>query len=254
MMDPEFSDAQLLRYSRQIMLPGFDIAGQQKLAKSRVLVVGLGGLGCPVAMYLAAAGVGTLVLADFDKIELSNLQRQIAHFQQDMGRLKVDSVADKVRQLNTEVEVVTESLPLQDELLRQTVARVDVVVDASDNFATRFAINQACVEQCKPLISGAAIRMEGQLSVFRGFEADQPCYQCLYGEMDEAALTCSEAGVMAPLVGIIGSMQAMETVKVLSGMGQPLTGKLQILDAMTMEWRTMRLRKDPVCKVCSRIT
>ncbi len=247
----EFSDDALLRYSRQIMLPKFDIAGQQRLAQGRVLIIGMGGLGCPVALYLAAAGVGRLLLADFDRVELTNLQRQIAHFQADLGRYKVDSAADKVRQLNPDVLVDIVQTPLDGDALNASVNSVDLVIDATDNFATRFAVNRACVMHRKPLVSGAAIRMEGQLSVFMGYQADQPCYQCLYGDMDEEGLTCSQAGVMAPLVGIIGSMQAMEAIKVLSGLGTPLVGRVQILDAMTMEWRTMRLRKDPKCAVCS---
>lgn len=247
----DFSDEQLLRYSRQIMLPAFDIAGQSRLATSRALIIGMGGLGSPVALYLASAGVGTLHLVDFDVVDLSNLQRQIAHTVADIGEMKVDSVARSVVQINPDVKVITQSAKLEGEALADAVFAADVVIDATDNFATRFMINAMCVEQKTPLVSGAAIRMEGQVSVFDTRSDDAPCYQCLYSDISEEQLSCSEAGVMAPLVGIIGSVQAMEAVKVLSGMGQPLVGKLLILDAMTMEWRTMNLKKDSKCKTCS---
>ncbi|MFD2231469.1 HesA/MoeB/ThiF family protein [Alkalimarinus sediminis] len=250
--DYDFNDEQLIRYSRQIMLPAFDVAGQSRLATSRVLIIGLGGLGSPIALYLAAAGVGTLHLADFDEVDLSNLQRQISHTMADLGDKKVESAKKSITQINPEVNVITQSELLDEDLLLSTVSQADVVVDATDNFATRFAINQACVKSNTPLVSGAAIRMEGQVSVFDTSQNNAPCYQCLYSDISEEQLSCSEAGVMAPLVGIIGSVQAMETVKILSGMGQPLTGKLLVLDAMTMEWRTMKLKKDPQCQICSK--
>lgn len=249
--DYDFNDEQLLRYSRQIMLPAFDIVGQSRLATSRVLIIGLGGLGSPIALYLAAAGVGELHLADFDDVELSNLQRQIAHTVVDIAAKKVDSAKRAVAQINPEITVIADDQRLEGDRLLAAVSKADVVIDATDNFATRFAINHACVERQTPLVSGAAIRMEGQVSVFDARQADAPCYQCLYTDISEEQLTCSEAGVMAPLVGIIGSVQAMEAVKVISGMGKPLAGKLLVLDAMTMEWRTMRLRKDPQCVVCN---
>lgn len=247
----EFSDQELLRYSRQIMLPAFDIAGQQSLATARVLIVGLGGLGSPVAMYLAAAGVGTLVLADADVVDESNLQRQIAHTESRIGDSKVASAAKAIQALNSCACVITVEERLEGDGLISQVKLADVVVDATDNFGSRFAINRACVTAGKPLVSGAAIRMEGQVSVFAGHLPGQPCYQCLYNEVSEEQLTCSEAGVMAPLVGIIGSVQAMETVKVISGLGQSLQGRLLMLDAMTMEWRSMKLRKDSACPVCN---
>lgn len=250
MTDREFTDDELLRYSRQIMLPQFDVAGQQRLASARVLIVGLGGLGCPVALYLAGAGVGELVLADFDRVDLTNLHRQIAHGVADLGKAKVESAREAIAALNPLVKVRTLTQPLQDDLMDAQVALVDAVVDCTDNFATRFALNKACVKAGKPLISGAAIRMEGQVSVFDTRSSENPCYQCLYAHVDEEQLTCSEVGVMAPLVGIVGSVQALETIKVLSGLGQPLSGRLLLLDAMTMSWREFRVKRDPQCPVC----
>lgn len=252
--DYDFNDEQLLKYSRQIMLPAFDIVGQSRLATSRVLIIGMGGLGSPVALYLAAAGVGTLHLVDFDEVDLSNLQRQIAHTVSTLGEKKVDSAKKAIAQINPDIEVVTQSTLLEGGALLDAVSKADVVIDATDNFSSRFAINTACVDGKTPLVSGAAIRMEGQVSVFDARIDDAPCYQCLYSDISEDQLTCSEAGVMAPLVGIIGSVQAMEAVKLISGIGQPLLGKLLILDAMTMEWRTMRLKKDPACRVCSSVS
>lgn len=252
--DYDFNDDQLLRYSRQIMLPAFDIVGQSRLVTSRVLIIGMGGLGSPIALYLAAAGVGTLHLVDFDEVDLSNLQRQIAHTVSSLGKKKVDSAKGAIAQVNPDITVVTQSDLLEGEALQVAVSEADVVIDATDNFSSRFAINTACVNSKTPLVSGAAIRMEGQVSVFDSRMDDAPCYQCLYSDISEDQLTCSEAGVMAPLVGIIGSVQAMEAIKLISGMGQPLLGKLLILDAMNMEWRTMRLKKDPACRVCSSVS
>lgn len=250
--DYDFSDEQLLRYSRQIMLPAFDIAGQSRLATSRVLVLGMGGLGSPIALYLAAAGVGTLHLVDFDEVDLSNLQRQVAHTMSTLGDKKVDSAKKAIAQLNPGIEVIAQADQLEGAALLEAVSQADVVIDATDNFAARFAINRACVASMTPLVSGAAIRMEGQVSVFDAGVDDSPCYQCLYSDISEEQLTCSEAGVMAPLVGIIGSVQAMEAVKLISSTGRPLIGRLLILDAMTMDWRTMKLKKDPECRVCSK--
>lgn len=251
------NDDQLLRYSRQIMLPQFDIEGQTQLLKSRALIIGMGGLGSPVAMYLAAAGVGQLALADFDKVDLSNLQRQITHTQADIGRPKVESAADTLQALNPEIEIITHNQKLDDDALTQAVTLADVVIDASDNFATRFAVNQACVETGTPLVSGAAIRLEGQVVVFPNSSADSPCYRCLYDDdpqtgADGSSWTnCSESGVLAPVVGIIGSIQATEAIKVLTGLGTTLAGRLLILDASTLEFREMRLRQDPQCPVCA---
>ncbi|MCP3867978.1 MAG: molybdopterin-synthase adenylyltransferase MoeB [Gammaproteobacteria bacterium] len=244
------NDQQLLRYSRQIMLPQIGIEGQEKLLDSKVLILGLGGLGSPVAMYLAAAGVGALVLADFDRVDLTNLQRQIVHTTPRIGDLKVDSARDSLLALNPECTI--ECLPetLENGRLGEQVAAVDLVVDCSDNFRTRFGVNEACVNHGKPLVSGAAIRTEGQIGVF-GSRPGEPCYRCLYGGSGELDESCSENGVLSPLVGIVGSMQAMEVIKVLTGAGTPLNGRLLLLDALHTEWRTLKLKADPECPVCS---
>lgn len=244
------NDEQLLRYSRQIMLPEMDIAGQQRLVDASVLIIGMGGLGCPAAMYLAAAGVGHLLLADNDTVDLSNLQRQIAHSQADIGRNKVESVQQTLVGLNPDVRITALTQRLLGAALDAAVAQADVVVDASDNFTTRFAINRSCVKLRKPLVSGAAIRMEGQVVVFDSRQPGSPCYQCLYTEGDDEEANCARNGVMAPLVGIIGSVQAMETIKVLSRIGVSLAGRLLLLDAATMQWREMKLPRDPACPVC----
>lgn len=245
------NDEQLLRYSRQILLPAVGIEGQEKLLRSRALVVGAGGLGSPVAMYLGASGIGTLVIADGDKVELSNLQRQIAHTTPAIGRLKVDSAAQTLAALNPEVTVHRIAERLEGERLRAEVARADVVIDGSDNFATRFAVNAACVAVRTPLVFGAVIRTEGQVSVFNPGIAESPCYRCLYPEGEEINETCSQTGVLAPVPGIIGAIQATEAIKVLLNSAGTLVGRLLLLDAATMEWRSVRLRKDPRCPVCA---
>ncbi|MEJ2326429.1 MAG: molybdopterin-synthase adenylyltransferase MoeB [Chromatiaceae bacterium] len=245
------TDDQLLRYSRQIMLPCVGIEGQERLLASRVLVVGLGGLGSPVAMYLAAAGVGTLVIADFDAVDLSNLQRQILHTAERIGMTKVDSARVTLQALNPGIRIEGYKGSLTEGTLAGVLGDVDLVVDASDNFATRFAVNAACFGAGIPIVSGAAIRAEGQVAVFSG-QVGGPCYQCLYprdGGVDE---TCAANGVLAPLVGIIGSIQAAEAIKVLIGAGEPLYGRLLLLDALAMEWRTVRLPPDPGCPICAR--
>ena len=244
-------DEQLLRYSRQIMLPSVDVPGQQKLLDSRVLIIGLGGLGSPVAMYLAAAGVGQLVLCDDDKVDLSNLQRQIAHNTSDIGKAKTRSAEETLRALNPDVTIEPIDKRLSREDLLAQLNNIDVVVDATDNFSTRFLLNDACVEMRKPLVSGAAIRMEGQVSVFRNDQADSPCYRCLYKDEPDIQESCSESGVLAPIVGVIGSIQAVETLKILLNVGKDLKGKLLIWDGSHMEWRTINLKKDPNCPVCS---
>ena len=243
-------DQQLLRYSRQIMLPEMDVAGQQKLLDATVLIIGLGGLGCPVAMYLAAAGVGHLVLVDDDRVDLTNLQRQIAHTSDAVGRLKVESARDTVLALNPDVRVTSIPKRLDAADMERLVSNATVVVDATDNFTTRFALNDACVAARVPLVSGAAIRMEGQVAVFDSRQPESPCYHCLYQRgMDEDA-SCARNGVMAPVVGIIGTVQAMETIKLIAGIGQTLTGRLLLLDAATLQWRELRLPRDPRCPVC----
>jgi molybdopterin-synthase adenylyltransferase len=243
-------DPQLLRYSRQILLPQVGIEGQQKLLAARVLIIGVGGLGSPVAMYLAASGVGHLVLVDYDMVELSNLQRQIVHTTDHLGMHKVTSAQRTLAALNPEAQVTAIASQLDPQALAEQVQLADAVVDCSDNFATRFALNRVCVANKKPLISGAAIRLEGQVTVFRPERSGSPCYRCLYKDMDELAESCSQTGVLAPLVGIIGSIQATETIKVLLDIGETLNGRLLVLDALTMEWRSIKLRKDPDCPVC----
>ncbi len=244
------NDNQLLRYSRQIMLPQIDVVGQQKLLNSTVLVMGMGGLGSPVAMYLAAAGVGHLILADFDQVDLSNLQRQIIHRENSIGESKVASAKQTLHQLNSEIKVSTLDEKLSAAALEACLQKVDCVVDGTDNFAARFAINAACVHSQTPLVSGAAIRFEGQVSVFNN-ATGSPCYQCLYPDSgEELEQTCSENGVLAPVVGIIGSIQATETLKLLTDIGKTLQSRLLLLDAYTMEWRTIRLKQDPACPVC----
>ena len=241
------NDEQLLRYSRQILLPQIDVEGQEKLLAARVLVAGLGGLGSPVAMYLAAAGVGHLVLVDHDKVEISNLQRQIAHTQASIGVAKVESAAATIRALNPDTNVEPIAERLEGARLAVLVERVDVVIDGTDNFATRYAINDACFAAKKPLVSGAAIRMEGQVAVFDPRNADSPCYRCLYPSGDEVELNCSENGVAAPVVGVIGSVQAMEALKLIVGAGETLTGAMLYFDALSMEWHRLKLKRREDC-------
>lgn len=248
----DMNDTQLLRYSRQIMLPQVGIEGQQKLLDSSALIIGMGGLGSPIAMYLASAGVGHLVLVDDDVVDLSNLQRQILHTQNDIGKAKVESAQDTLLALNPDLTITTFNTRLDRESLAQQIKSVDIVLDATDNFATRFTLNEICIQNCTPLVSGAAIRTEGQIAVFRPEREDSPCYRCLYKDEGELEETCSENGVLAPLVGIIGSIQAMEAIKILAGIGDSLCGRLLVLDGMSMEWRTIKLNKDPDCPVCGK--
>ncbi len=243
-------DTTLLRYSRQILLPEVDIAGQQRLLDSSAAIFGLGGLGSPVALYLAAAGVGRLVLVDFDQVELSNLQRQIIHLTRDLGRPKVESARDKLQALNAGVVVEIVPRVLEGAALDALIATADVVVDGTDNFPTRFGLNAACFRLRKPLVSGAAIRFEGQVSVYFPGQGDSPCYRCLYDDGGGTNETCAQTGVIAPLLGIVGSIQALETLKVLMNVGQVLKGRLLLLDALGMEWHTMRFQRDPKCPVC----
>jgi len=243
------NDDQLLRYSRQIMLPTVGIEGQERLLRARVLVVGLGGLGSPVAMYLAAAGVGTLVVADFDTVDLSNLQRQILHTNASIGMSKVDSARQTLKAINPQVRVEGFKGSIDEDSLPALLAGVDVVVDGCDNFTTRFAVNAVCFRVGVPLTSGAAIRTEGQVALFSGTTGG-PCYQCLYPRDSSLDETCAATGVLAPVVGIVGSIQATETLKLLTGAGDPLFGRLLLLDAMTMEFRTVRVTADPDCPAC----
>lgn len=248
MMD--LTDQELMRYSRQILLSEVDVAGQLALKQSKVLLVGLGGLGSPVALYLAAAGVGELVLADFDQVDESNLQRQIIHDYLSLGRSKVASATQRLKALNPFVKLHGISEVMTDEALIEAVAGVDLVLDCTDNFQTRDAINKACVALQKPLVSGAAIRLSGQVSVFDTRKSDGPCYHCLYGEGEDEQMTCSEAGVLGPLVGIVGSLQALEAIKLLAAVGSNLTGRLLMVDAFNARFREVRIKKDPLCAVC----
>ncbi len=245
------NDQQLLRYSRQIMLSDVDIAGQEKLLDASVLIVGVGGLGSPVAMYLAAAGVGHLILADFDKVDLSNLQRQIVHTTSRIGQTKVESAAHALRDLNPDIKVTCIAEQLDAAALAEQVAQVNVVVDCCDNFTTRFAVNAACVQHKIPLVSGAAIRLEGQVAVFDTRNPASPCYHCLYDVNSEADLSCVANGVLAPVVGIIGSMQALETIKIIIGFGENLMGRLHLFDGRANLWRELKLAKDKHCPICS---
>lgn len=243
-------DQQLLRYSRQIMLPQIDIEGQQRLLDAHVLIVGAGGLGCPAAMYLSAAGIGEISLYDDDAVELSNLQRQIAHHTDDIGLDKVISTRQTLKSLNPEVKVNAYKQRLEGEKLIKAVTDADAVLDCSDNFSTRFAINRACVDTATALISGAAIRAEGQVAVFTPGQNDSPCYNCLYQQTDEEQQNCATHGVMAPITGLVGSIQAMETMKVLMHIGTPLTGRLLLIDGLSMEINTMVLGRNPNCPTC----
>jgi len=247
---------ELTRYSRHMMLPQMDYEGQLKLTQSRALIIGAGGLGSPVAMYLASSGVGHIVITDFDHVELHNLQRQILHGNDDVGKAKVESAKETLENLNSDIEITVFDEKLSEEKLREQVKLADVVLETTDNFESRFFLNRICVEEKTPLVSGSAIRFEGQVTVFRPDREDSPCYHCLYKETDEAEQghweTCASSGVLAPVVGIIGSIQATEAIKVLTGMGQDLCGRLIVFDAMYMEWREMKLKKDPNCPVCSK--
>ena len=244
------SDEQLRRYGRQILLNDFDVAGQEKLLAATVLIVGLGGLGCPAALYLAAAGVGRLLLADGDVVETSNLQRQIAHGEQDVGSNKAVSAAAAIAALNPGVAVEVTAGQLTEETMPALVEQADLVVDATDNYPVRFALNRACIARGVPLVSAAAVRSEGQVAVFDP-QRGGPCYRCLYPDSGATtALSCSESGVLAPLVGVIGSLQAMEALKLLSGYGEPLRGSLLLLDLRSMDIRRLVVPRRPTCPDC----
>ncbi|HUH92682.1 MAG TPA: molybdopterin-synthase adenylyltransferase MoeB [Casimicrobiaceae bacterium] len=245
-------DLQLLRYSRHILLDEFGVAAQQRFATSRALVVGVGGLGNPVAQFLAAAGVGALTLVDADSVDLTNLQRQILFDTASVGRPKVDAARARIAAVNPEVRVEAVAKRVEVGDLEPLAARVDVVIDCSDNFATRHAVNRVCVAASKPLVSGAAIRFDGQVAVFDSRDPASPCYHCLFGEDDEfEEARCASMGVFAPLVGIVGATQAAEALKLLAGAGRSLAGRLLLLDALTMEWREVRIVRDPQCAVCA---
>ncbi|HIE01007.1 MAG TPA: molybdopterin-synthase adenylyltransferase MoeB [Thiotrichaceae bacterium] len=243
-------DAQLLRYSRQILLPEVGVEGQERLLNAKILIIGLGGLGSPAAMYLAAAGVGHLILSDFDVVDLSNLQRQIVHHTDDIGKPKVESARETLLALNPLIQVTPLYQQLDDTALLEQIDKVDIVLDCTDNLPTRFAINQACVKTQTPLVSGAAIRMEGQISVFRSDKPDSPCYRCLYPSDEALVETCTQTGILAPVVGIIGSLQALEAMKVIMDIGETLTGWLLFMDTLHNEFHRIKLVKNPNCPDC----
>jgi len=244
------NDQQLLRYSRQIMLPQVDIEGQEKLLNAQVLIIGAGGLGSPASLYLAAAGIGTITIYDDDQVDLSNLQRQITHYTSDIGTDKVISTRQTLNKINPDTQVIAVKQRLQGIQLAKEVSKADLVLDCSDNFSTRFAINRSCVQHKTPLVSGAAIRFEGQVSVFAAGD-DSPCYNCLYEESGEELQNCATNGVISPITGIIGSIQAMEAMKLIINIGKSLTGRLLLLDGLSMQWNEMKLRKNKHCPTCN---
>ncbi|AZG10912.1 molybdopterin-synthase adenylyltransferase MoeB [Pigmentiphaga sp. H8] len=245
------NDEQLLRYSRHVLLDEIGIEGQQRLLEARALIVGAGGLGSPAAFYLASAGVGNLVLADDDTVDLTNLQRQILHTTDRVGRYKAESGKQTLAAINPEVAVHALTQRLMDEALDAQVAAVDIVLDCTDNFATRHAINRACVRHRKPLVSGAAIRFDGQVGVFDLRRDDAPCYHCLFPDGEDVdEVNCATMGVFAPLVGIVGSTEAAEAIKLVAGIGTSLSGRLLMLDALAMKWHEVRVGRDAGCPVC----
>ena len=246
------NDAQLLRYSRHILLDELDIKGQQALLASHALIIGAGGLGSPVALYLGSAGVGHLTVVDHDRVDVTNLQRQIAHTLAGVGLFKAESIQRAIDGINPDVQVSAVTQRADDALLDTLVSQADVVLDCTDNFATRHAINRACVQHHKPLVTGAAIRFDGQVTVYDSRSAQSPCYACVFPESSAPPdIQCATMGVFAPLVGIIGSVQAAEALKILLEAGQSLTGRLLMLDALTMSWNEMRVPKNSACSVCA---
>ncbi len=244
------NDQQLLRYSRQIMLPQIDIEGQQKLLSAKVLIVGAGGLGSPASMYLASAGIGQITIYDNDEVDLSNLQRQIAHHTNDIGTDKVISTHKTLKNINPEIKIVANKQRLEGKVLQREVKEADLVLDCCDNFTTRFAVNAACVQHKTSLVSGAAIRFEGQVSVFTpGFD-NSPCYNCLYIDNGEEMQNCATNGIIAPITGIVGSIQAMEAMKLIMAIGDSLVGRLLLLDGLSMQWNEMKLKRNVNCPTC----
>ncbi len=238
------------RYSRHTNLPQIGELGQSKIAQSHALVIGLGGLGSPAALYLAAAGVGKLSFADFDTVEISNLQRQVAHTTERVGQLKTHSAKTACLQINPECSIDTIDYALDEEDLEALVPTCSVVLDCSDNFPTRFAVNEACVKHKVPLVSGAAIRFDGQISVYDSRQNETPCYRCLHGEGNNSADTCAQAGILGPVVGMVGCVQAIEALKLMADIGNSLAGRLILFDGLSMDWNEIQLRKNPKCPVC----
>lgn len=246
-------DHQLLRYSRHVLLPEIDIEGQEKLLSSRILMIGLGGLGSPAAMYLASAGIGHLIFSDDDRVDLSNLQRQILHGTPDIGRGKTESAAARLEAMNPDLHYEWVDRRMDEAELTDRVRGVDLVLDCTDNLATRFMINRVCVKTQTALVSGAVIRFEGQIAVFDPARPDSPCYNCLYQDVGESMDSCSRNGVVAALPGVIGSMQALEAIKYLVKPESVLTGHLLLFDAWRLEWNRLRLRRNPDCPTCGRM-
>ena len=249
----DFTEEQIERYSRHIILPEVGAEGQSKLLESKVFMIGAGGLGSPVAYYLAAAGVGTIGMADADVVDMSNLQRQIIHNQDRVGMPKVESARETIQALNPDVNVKTYNYRIEADNVRDIIREYDLVIDGCDNFPTRFLVNDACYFEKKPLVSGAMFRFEGQVATFKPHQQkDAPCYRCLYPEPPPAGLvpSCSEAGILGALAGAVGTIQAVEAVKELLGIGDSLAGKLMVFDALRMEWKKLKLRKDPGCPLC----
>ncbi|CAB1277328.1 HesA/MoeB/ThiF family protein [Candidatus Nitrosacidococcus tergens] len=246
------NDQQLLRYSRHILLPQIDIEGQERLLKSKVLLVGVGGLGSPIALYLAGSGIGKIILVDPDQVELSNLQRQIIHNTQTIGTNKVDSAKNRMLALNPEIQIEAIPAYFTDKEHKRIVDQVDIVIDGSDNFATRFDLNASCAHLGKPFISGSAIRTQGQVAIFDNRQQDSACYHCLYNEIaQEEEETCTQSGVFSPLLGIIGSIQAAEALRLLLNLGRKQYNRLLLVDAVNMGWQEMTIAKDPKCPICS---
>ncbi|MCD8475280.1 MAG: molybdopterin-synthase adenylyltransferase MoeB [Shewanella fodinae] len=248
-IDDILSDSEMLRYSRQISIKGMDIEGQEQLKLAKVLMIGAGGLGCTAAQYLTVAGIGQLTLVDFDTVELSNLQRQVLHLERNVGQPKVVSAQEKLIELNPHVAIRTINQVLDDAGIDALVAEHTIVLDCTDNVAVREQLNKACFHHQIPLVSAAAIRMEGVITVFN-YQRDMPCYHCFSSLFGEQQLSCVESGILAPVVGLMGCLQATEAIKVIAGLGKPLYGRLLMVDAMTMEFREMKLPKQPHCPVC----
>ncbi len=245
-------DAQLNRYSRQILLPEIDLAGQEKLLQSHVLIIGAGGLGSPAALYLAGSGIGQLTLSDDDQVDLSNLQRQILHHSSDIGRPKVDSARESLSALNPTIKIHSIDQRLSGDRLLEQVRQADAVIDGSDNFPSRYRLNKACLSAHKPLVSGAVTGMEGQASVFRHDLEEAPCLECLFPRQDQQNQQggCSDQGILGPVAGVIGSILAIESIKILLNIGDSLTGRLLLFNARTMQFRQLNLSKDPHCPAC----
>ncbi len=250
-MDKQLTPQQALRFNRQILMPGFDLDKQERLLNSRVLLVGLGGLGCAAGQYLAATGIGSMTLVDADIVELSNLQRQVLHTDVDVGTAKVLSAQASLQQLNPDLQITALAQRLGGQEASELIPKHDIVLDCSDNLETRNLLNHTCYQHGVPLVSGAAIRMEGQVCSFIPQQQKCPCYQCISQFFGEQNLSCVESGIMSPVVGIIGNMQALEAIKILAGYGEALVGKLLLFDAMQSSWQTFKVPKNPSCEVCT---